>query len=61
LGLFQGQNLQDFWRQRDRICKTVAASSQYDNLESTTRAIKLKGHIAVRRYERLKASFFGFL
>src|ERR1700732_4572222 len=28
------QNLQDFWRQRDRICKTVAACSQYDNLES---------------------------
>jgi hypothetical protein len=31
--------------QHDRICKTVAASSQYDNLESATREIKLKGHI----------------
>jgi hypothetical protein len=56
-----GQNLQNFWRQRDRICKTVAASAQYDNLESATREIKLKGHIAVHRDEHLKASFFGFL
>jgi hypothetical protein len=29
-------------RQRNRICETVAASSQYDNLESATREIKLK-------------------
>jgi hypothetical protein len=56
-----GQNLQDFLRQGGRICKTVASSSQYDNLESATREIKLKGQIAVHRHEHLKASFFGFL
>jgi hypothetical protein len=48
------------WRQRVRICKTVAACSQYDNLESVAREIKLKGHVAVRCDEHLKASFFGF-
>ena len=56
-----GQNLQDFWRQRDRICKAVAACSQYDNLESVVSEIKLKGHVAVHGDEQLKASFFGFL
>src|SRR5438093_4510171 len=56
-----GQNLQDFWCQRDRICKTIAAGSQYDNLESVAREIKLKRHVAVHCDEHLKASFFGFL
>ena len=59
--LAAGQVVQDFGRQRHRVSKTVAACSQYDNLESVAREIKLKGHIAVHRDEHLKASFFGLL
>jgi hypothetical protein len=43
------------------ICKTIAACSQYDNVEPVASEIKLKGHAAVPGDEHLKANFFGFL
>ena len=56
-----GQNMQDFGRQWERVGQTVAACSQYDNLQSLSGEILLETHVAVHCDEHLKASFLGFL
>ena len=55
-----GQNMQDFGRQWERVGQTVAACSQYDNLQSLSGEILLETHVAVHCDEHLKASFLGF-